>query len=148
MGGSEIVQNTNGRDGIEESQTVLLSDVFEDILAYKDQQGISEKLFVTVKVDIQFHECKTFLGSADIFKLEQVFIPYLFIEWVFGTKMPNGDIEYHWACPLDILKAFTKLLVDNGYQAYDGKRRLDEKESHKWRFDNVIWKHQDSPPLL
>ena len=71
---------------------------------------IRSKKFVTIvlKIDIEGFECRTFLGSTNIFQIRDVSIPYIFMEWDFMDKKSS--------CPPSMLKNLTTLFLENGYK--------------------------------
>ena len=75
-GGSYVDFSDSGQ----QSQSILLSDVFEDIANYVET---NEKIPVILKMDIEAFECRAILGSKSVFDNHKFFIPYIIMEWNF-----------------------------------------------------------------
>ena len=108
--------------------SVLLSDVFDEIMGNRGDAPVS----VVLKVDIEHHECRVFLSSAEQFRREDLFVAFIIMEWTF-----SGTI-----CSEDRVKQLGKMFVVNGYTAYSHHGVLLNVETcDDWDYGTVVWVH-------
>ena len=89
-------------------------------------------------MDIEAHECRAVLGSQAIFSDPRFDIIAISIEW---NYVKNGEIID--LCPLDMLKSFVRLLVQNSFEPteYRSGKKLNPEESHTWPTGiHTFWK--------
>ena len=99
-----------------------------------------------MKIDIEFFECRAFLGSPEVITHPQ-FIPIMAVimEWMFL----RDNASYSNMCPKDKVIELTKLFLYNGYTPFrmkDDRRELTKLDTSKfgvewtWKWNpNVAW---------
>ncbi|XP_023343449.1 uncharacterized protein LOC111712920 [Eurytemora carolleeae] len=91
---------------------------------------------VVVKIDIEGHECRTFIQYLNEPKKTKKFVPYILMEWVHITH--NRDNM----CPN--IQILIQGFLDGGYFPVDldSLKRLRIENEKSWY--NVLWVHQDA----
>ena len=150
VGASRIVAgNPKGLyEGQEEIAAVLLSDIFDNLVAVireEQRRLVNPIITVVMKVDIESYECRVFLSQSTqerVFLRSDVFIPYILMEWVFDN-MNQG--HFSPVCPKEKVQEMAQMLTGHGYKPYfKNGIPLNESESGKWHYDCVVWKHKNA----
>ena len=91
-----------------------------------------------MKVAIELHECKAFLGSPEVFERGVAF-KFIVMEWHFKDNIEKEA----GPCSKAELQQMTEMFVNAGYVPYGArkKKELDPSVSHLWDKDNVAWVH-------
>ena len=123
QGHTQIVENGRGiHRGIPQSEVtdvpaILMDDLLEVIQFDK----------AIIKIDIEGSESKAISQCEKL--LNQIYIPFMFMEWLFAKNMPVEQ---------QLIKG---ILNRNGYQPYDlNKKPLLDSRIRNWPTD-IIWKH-------
>lgn len=147
IGASQVIMPNESHNGIfEVSKSVLLKDLIEDMITYEQPKQVID---VILKIDIEHHECRAFLGSKEIFKDQRFDIPYIVMEWKFALRQKDKTLKYPESCPLNMLRDLTQLLVSSGYAAFDmAGKKLDTSQSYRWGLVNLVWQHESTPNIF
>ena len=123
-------------------ETALMVDIFNEI-----KSTVSPKRSqIVMKIDIEFFQCRAFLGSPEVITHPQdIPIMAIIMEWIFL----RDDGSYTKMCPKDKLVELTKLFLNNGYTPFrvkDDRRELTKLDTSKfgaewtWKWNpNVAW---------
>lgn len=142
-GGSFVTENIRTGKRLIFVQSILLSDVFDNIVLKRPRQN---PLTIIVKIDIERYECRAFLGSPTILQNPKFYIPYVLMEWFFA-KRPS-PYKYPKVCPKETVIQLANMFIENGYLPFStNKKLLHANESHTW-FINVIWQHKQARPFM
>ena len=121
---------------------MLLVDIFDEIKSTVFPRPSQ----IVMKIDIEFFECRAFLGSPEVITHPQdIPIMAVIMEWIFL----RDDGSYTKMCPKDKLVELTKLFLNNGYTPFlikDDRRELTRLDTSKfgvewkWKWKtNVAW---------
>ena len=91
-----------------------------------------------MKMDIQTYEHKAFAHATKL--LNEVYIPYLFIEW---EEMKKHYVsESHMSTDKTMVVNMMYMFNQRGYHPYDKmlQDRLDLNQWHLWPADMVWWR--------
>ena len=105
---------------------------------------------IVLKIDIESFECRVISGSQNIFRNEEVYIPYILMEWTMLTtekeRSEGKGKTSNPNCPMVMLHQVVKILTENGYSPIKADKSLDNLKVYnafsKWINIDVIWVHQ------
>ena len=120
----------------EKIKSVLLSQIIQEAV---DRVNDDTVRVLIIKLDIEHWECEALLGSADIFQMDSVFIPYLVMEWNFCSLSPNRR-----RCDRRKVRNLTELLRGFSYEPFRlrGWKKLKYSQSEDWNSAAIVWKHK------
>ncbi len=150
VGGTIIVPEKRRGATHVEAQSVLLSDVIHDILGHPQYEN-KKTVTLIMKLDIESYECRTIIGSRQIFDHPRLYIPYIVMEWRYCAKLFPGTnkCDFPPSCPDELLKNMTMLLVSKHYDPTSSKGLpLNPENSLLWRPMNVVWQHKSARRVL
>ena len=107
-----------------------------------------------MKIDVEFFECRAFLGSPEVVANPQdIPIMAVIMEWMFL----RDNASYSNMCPKDKVIELTKLFLNNGYTPFrvkDDRRELTKLDTSKfgvewtWKWNpNVAWLSNSIAPF-
>ena len=138
-GGSQVIFNNSDKAvhrRTEVNRAVTLTDLFNDIKLHE-----AAPLTVVMKVDIQFHECRVFIPSKELFEeRSELFAAFVLMEWVFMNAVRRN--VYSESCPRQMVGQLADMFVQTGYKPYTLRGQpLDAARSPNWLYDIVLWVH-------